>query len=95
MNTELYTITDPAKQTEEISAAAALLRAGEVVAIPTETVYGLAANAFDPAAVKKIFEAKGRLSCIFPRPTTWIRWQRTCPKRPMRCCAAFRPGPSP
>lgn len=40
--------------------AAALLRAGEVVALPTETVYGLAANALDPAAVTKIFEAKGR-----------------------------------
>ena len=40
--------------------AAALLRAGEVEALPTETVYGLAANALDPTAVSKIFEAKGR-----------------------------------
>lgn len=40
--------------------AAELLRAGEVVALPTETVYGLAANAFDAAAVAKIYEAKGR-----------------------------------
>src|SRR3954464_11314611 len=36
------------------------LRAGELVAVPTETVYGLAANAFDPKAVAKIFRAKGR-----------------------------------
>lgn len=36
------------------------LRAGELVAVPTETVYGLAANAFDPAACEKIFQAKGR-----------------------------------
>jgi L-threonylcarbamoyladenylate synthase len=43
-----------------IERAAALLRAGEPVAIPTETVYGLAANALDPNAVKRIFEAKGR-----------------------------------
>lgn len=43
-----------------INEAAALLKAGEVVAIPTETVYGLAANAFDQAAVSKIFIAKGR-----------------------------------
>jgi len=43
-----------------ISRAADLLRAGEVVAIPTETVYGLAANAMDPAAVLKIFQAKQR-----------------------------------
>ena len=43
-----------------VSRAAQLLRAGEVVALPTETVYGLAANAFDAAAVAKIYEAKGR-----------------------------------
>lgn len=40
--------------------AVALLKAGELVAIPTETVYGLAANALDTAAVVKIFEAKNR-----------------------------------
>lgn len=40
--------------------AGKLLRTGEVVAIPTETVYGLAANALDGEAVKKIFAAKGR-----------------------------------
>jgi L-threonylcarbamoyladenylate synthase len=40
--------------------AVALLRAGEVVALPTETVYGLAANALDERAVAKIYEIKGR-----------------------------------
>lgn len=40
--------------------AAELLRAGEVVALPTETVYGLAANALNPDAVAKIYEVKGR-----------------------------------
>ncbi len=40
--------------------AVALLRAGELVALPTETVYGLAANALNPDAVQKIFQAKGR-----------------------------------
>jgi len=45
---------------ENIELAASLLRGGEIVAIPTETVYGLAANAFNPSAVKKIFAAKGR-----------------------------------
>lgn len=43
-----------------VERAADLLRAGEIVALPTETVYGLAANAFDPAAVEKIYQAKGR-----------------------------------
>ena len=45
---------------EAVRAAAEQLRAGEVVALPTETVYGLAANALDPAAVAKIFQIKGR-----------------------------------
>jgi len=40
--------------------AAALIRAGKLVAFPTETVYGLGANALDAAAVQRIFDAKGR-----------------------------------
>jgi L-threonylcarbamoyladenylate synthase len=52
-------------KTEIVSAqkcakAVALLRSGEIVALPTETVYGLAADALDPIAVAKIFEAKER-----------------------------------
>ena len=43
-----------------IAEAAALIRAGDLVAFPTETVYGLGANAFDPAAVARIYVAKGR-----------------------------------
>jgi len=45
---------------DEIGRAAALIRAGELVAFPTETVYGLGANALDPDAIDKIFAAKGR-----------------------------------
>jgi L-threonylcarbamoyladenylate synthase len=44
----------------EIAAAVAALRAGDLIHLPTETVYGLAARADDPAAVIKVFEAKGR-----------------------------------
>ena len=44
----------------QVSHAAALLRAGKLVAFPTETVYGLGANALDPTAVERIYEAKGR-----------------------------------
>jgi L-threonylcarbamoyladenylate synthase len=47
-------------QKEKIREAARYLIQGEVVAFPTETVYGLGANALDPKAVKKIFAAKGR-----------------------------------
>ncbi len=45
---------------EAMERALALLRAGEVVAIPTETVYGLAGDATNGGAVARIFEAKGR-----------------------------------
>ena len=43
-----------------IAEAAELIRAGRLVAFPTETVYGLGANALDPAAVARIFDVKGR-----------------------------------
>jgi tRNA threonylcarbamoyl adenosine modification protein (Sua5/YciO/YrdC/YwlC family) len=46
--------------TAELEAAAALLATGELVAFPTETVYGLGADATDDRAVARIFEAKGR-----------------------------------
>ena len=45
---------------EVLCEAAELIKKGEVVAIPTETVYGLAANAYDSDACAKIFTAKGR-----------------------------------
>src|SRR5689334_9491631 len=50
--------TDP--EAEVIARAAAVLRGGGLVAFPTETVYGLGANALDAAAVGRIFAAKGR-----------------------------------
>ncbi|MEU3777357.1 L-threonylcarbamoyladenylate synthase [Streptomyces sp. NPDC032472] len=46
--------------TNDIEKAAGVLRAGGLVALPTETVYGLGANAEDPAAVSRIFQVKGR-----------------------------------
>ena len=55
MNTKVLTPTK-----ENIEAAAEILRNGGLVGLPTETVYGLAANAYDESAVAKIFEAKGR-----------------------------------
>src|SRR5690625_7092747 len=44
----------------DLNSAVALLKSGNVVAIPTETVYGLAADAFQMQAVKKAFQMKGR-----------------------------------
>ena len=54
-DTELLPVTP-----EALAQAGALIRSGELVAFPTETVYGLGANALDADAVKRIFEAKGR-----------------------------------
>ena len=53
-------LADILKADEAMEAALGLIEAGEVVAIPTETVYGLAGDATDGAAVARIFEAKGR-----------------------------------
>jgi L-threonylcarbamoyladenylate synthase len=53
-------LVDPPEESPALREAAALLRAGELVAFPTETVYGLGANALDAAAVGRIFAAKGR-----------------------------------
>jgi len=57
---EVLPTHSPALFRAAVRRAAALLRAGEPVALPTETVYGLAANALDARAVAKIFEVKGR-----------------------------------
>lgn len=50
------------KLTDSVNEAAQFIKSGEVVAFPTETVYGLGANVFDEAAIQKIFRAKGRPS---------------------------------
>lgn len=55
MQTELFTF-------QTLEAAAQCIRSGELVAFPTETVYGLGANAFDEQAVKKVYQVKGRPS---------------------------------
>jgi L-threonylcarbamoyladenylate synthase len=51
---------DPAERIFGIEGAAAALRKGELVVLPTDTVYGVAADAFDPAAVASLLAAKGR-----------------------------------
>lgn len=64
MQTRYFDLRDTKGQQKEIEdkigAAAKILRDGGLVGIPTETVYGLGANALDGTAVKRIFEAKGR-----------------------------------
>ena len=62
MTTEILSTHTAALFTTAVRRAAESLRAGHVIALPTETVYGLAANALDEAAVAKIFQIKGRPS---------------------------------
>ena len=63
MNTKLVKIEDTKQiKDEELAEAAEILRTGGLVAFPTETVYGLGANALDETAAKKIYAAKGRPS---------------------------------
>lgn len=82
----------------EIARAAALLRAGELVAFPTETVYGLGADAANPQAVAKIFAAKGRpadhpLIVHIAGADRLDVWAREVPDAARVLTAAFWPGP--
>lgn len=84
--------------TEEIARAAALLRAGELVAFPTETVYGLGADAANPQAVARIFAAKGRpadhpLIVHLPDAGHVDRWARDIPPVAHALAERFWPGP--
>jgi L-threonylcarbamoyladenylate synthase len=60
VRTNLVTTSTPEEQAKAGSEAVELLQKGKTVALPTETVYGLAADSLNPLAVAKIFEAKGR-----------------------------------
>ena len=82
----------------EIETAVQALRDGELVAFPTETVYGLGANAQNPAAVRKIFEAKGRPSnhpviVHLDSPRFLHRWVREVPETATKLAERFWPGP--
>ena len=57
---ELTTLRLFGNSEEDIQKAAAMLKDGKLVAFPTETVYGLGASVFNPEALKKVFQAKGR-----------------------------------
>lgn len=55
-----FPVTDPDQREEALEAATLAVRRGELVVLPTDTVYGLGADAFDPAAVRRLLAAKGR-----------------------------------
>ncbi|MEM4307634.1 MAG: L-threonylcarbamoyladenylate synthase [Thermoplasmata archaeon] len=60
METKIYRVSSSRPATWKIKECAEILKNGGLVGFPTETVYGLGANAFSDAAVRKIFEVKGR-----------------------------------
>lgn len=62
MKTAFFTVTDPAAQRETLCRAAQTLRAGGLVVFPTETVYGLGADATNADAARAVYAAKGRPS---------------------------------
>ena len=62
METEIVAVDKENVRDEDLLEAAHIIRKGGLVAFPTETVYGLGANALDEEAAKKIYEAKGRPS---------------------------------
>jgi L-threonylcarbamoyladenylate synthase len=83
---------------QELDEAVTALRNGELVAFPTETVYGLGANARDPAALKRIFEAKGRpadhpLILHIDNTRFLQRWVADVPEAAHALAARFWPGP--
>ena len=82
----------------DIGAAVAALRAGELVAFPTETVYGLGADAASPDAVRKIFEAKGRpanhpVIVHLADAAQLTTWASNVPEAAQRLAKKFWPGP--
>src|SRR5690242_10974920 len=82
----------------EIETAVQALRDGELVAFPTETVYGLGANAQNPAAVRRVFEVKGRptshpLIVHIDSPKYLHRWVREVPEVAGKLAEKFWPGP--
>jgi L-threonylcarbamoyladenylate synthase len=98
MTAEVLSIETPVQFQQAVGRAAELLRAGQLVALPTETVYGLAANAWNAEAVQRIYEAKGRPSenPIIVHVAS-LELARRCvsvwPPGASRLAVAFWPGP--
>lgn len=83
---------------DDITAAAKMLSEGKAVAIPTETVYGLAADALDPTSVSEIFAAKGRpadnpLIVHIGEYDDIYKYVRAVPENAKKLAERFWPGP--
>src|ERR1041385_7852900 len=98
MRAEILPTHTPELFNAAVARAVDVLRRGEIVALPTETVYGLAANALDDTAVKRIFEVKGRpahnpIIVHVSDLTMAKRCARHWPGLAEKLAAAFWPGP--
>ena len=98
MKTEHFSIDDPAAQRDEVARAAEIVRDGGLLAIPTETVYGLGANALDGQAVRRVFQAKGRPQdnplIIHVPSADWLsRYCVDVPETAYHLAERFWPGP--
>lgn len=97
MTTKWFAVASP-DDGAQIEAAAAILRRGGLLAIPTETVYGLGADGLNEEAVLRIFEAKGRpqdnpLILHIPSADWLTRYCTDVPETAYRLAEAFWPGP--
>jgi L-threonylcarbamoyladenylate synthase len=91
-------VTQPHLSPQDITHAAQVLAAGELVAFPTETVYGLGADAMNPSAVAKVFALKGRpsnhpLIVHLAAGADVGRWAAHVPAYARALMQAFWPGP--
>ena len=91
-------IVHPERDKNAVADAAAILRRGGLLGIPTETVYGLGADALNEDAVRRIFEAKGRpqdnpLIIHVPSADWLARYCRDVPPAAYQLAAKFWPGP--
>ncbi len=98
MNTTLYKIDLENMNEAYMQEAGNLIAAGELVAFPTETVYGLGGDALHPEAAKKIYEAKGRpsdnpLIIHIAEVTDLARVAKEVPPQAEKLADAFWPGP--
>lgn len=98
MNTEIFHIQDIEQDKAQLEKAAGILKRGGLVAIPTETVYGLAADCLNEQAVANIFAAKGRpgdnpLIVHLADVADAVRYAKNIPDSFYRLAEKFCPGP--
>ena len=96
--TELFDCADPTQRPAGIASAISALKGGRLVVLPTDTVYGIGADAFDGAAVAALLCGQGprprhaRAACSSGRGTRSTAWSTRCPNRPRELIRAFWPG---